>query len=84
MSWTMAENEQNISLEIGIKTRDPETALIITQNNWGEIVDVEITDFVTGYFMAFHGPNSLDPDREPYTGPSWWDSSEEHRERPEP
>ena len=66
-----------------IRTRDPDTVLIITQNDRGEIVDVEITSFETGYFIAFHGPNAPETDREPYNGPFWWDPSEEHREQPE-
>jgi hypothetical protein len=56
------------------RTRDPDTALIVTQNEKGEIVDIEIINVMTAYFSLFHGPNAPDPDREPYTGLSWWES----------
>jgi hypothetical protein len=65
------------------RTRDPDTALIVTQNDRGEIVDVEIINVMTGFYLLFHGPNAPDPDREPYTGPCWWKPSGEYREQPE-
>ena len=64
-------------------SRDPGTARIIIQNDRGEIVGLEITGFLTGSFMLFHGPNALDPHFEPYTGSSWRVPSEASKGQPE-
>ncbi len=73
----MASDKFEVELELLKKMMEPDTALIITQNERGEIINAEIVDVNEAYFLLSHAAEAQKPEQRPPSKTGWWSPGED-------
>jgi hypothetical protein len=69
----MGQEDLDFAMEHLRRLSEPNTALLITQNEEGEIIDVRVVDVAEAMFLLSHGKPGKRKDVEPKASESsWW------------
>jgi hypothetical protein len=79
----MEADEINFVMEHLRRLSEPNTALIITQNEEGEIIDARVVDVTQALFLLEHGVRGEKKEEKPEaSGSLWWSPQSESESGP--